>query len=252
MEFDQPKRSRRPSAFVLILPYMEGQDWYDLGHLDEADSDGNYYSIWSTAAFSQWLAPSTRYGNDRARLLTDVRPPMYVCPSDQSEPRMKTPNAFGFPNGVSPTVGSYALCSGSLGPSPNEATSAVKCGNTGMFVYKIPRKIKQLTDGSSKTFTVGEVIGADEDATRNVWSTAVRVSDSMRTTQSGLNQPKNLWFTSPTYGSKFSGGFGSYHPGGGNFLYVDGHVSFISDGVAQDAYDATATYKSAEGVEAIQ
>ena len=113
-----------------------------------------------------------------------------------------------------------------------------------MFVYKLQGTMKQVIDGTSKTFEVGEVVSSDENDMENIWSTAVRVTDSMRTTQSSLNAPPALWFHSTAYpGTILSGGFGSYHPGGGNFLYVDGHVSFISDSVTQAAYDAAATFR---------
>jgi prepilin-type N-terminal cleavage/methylation domain-containing protein/prepilin-type processing-associated H-X9-DG protein len=238
-EFPQPKRSQGSSAFVLILPYMEGQAWYDLAHI-ETDAWG----IWSVDPYPSWLNPSTALGADRLKLITEVRPSVYVCPSDKSEARIKDQTWYGLPNNTSPTVGSYALCQGTIGPPPNEATQQIKCGNTGMFVYKIQRTLKQVTDGTSKTFTVGEVLGADGNASENVWSTAGRVTNAMRTTYYALNLPHELSpFVSPNYGTRLTGGFGSYHPGGGNFLYVDGHVSFVSDDVSKAAYDAAATYR---------
>lgn len=33
------------------------------------------------------------------------------------------------------------------------------------------------------------------------------------------------------------GGFGSYHPGGANFAFGDGHVTFLSETVAQETYE---------------
>ena len=109
-----------------------------------------------------------------------------------------------------------------------------------------------MVDGTSKTFAVGEVIGADENDSDNVWSTAARLVSSMRSTQYALNTPHKLPFAfmSPNYGTVSSHGFGSHHPGGGNFLYVDGHVTFISDNIAINPYRATSTYRgTADGTD---
>ena len=123
MEFPQPKRSQGASAFVLILPFMEGQDIYNLAHLDGDDDEG----IWSIDSYDNWLAPKApKYGVDRLKLISEIRPSVYVCPSDKSEPRIKDQTWYGLPNNTSPTVGSYALCQGTIGPSPNETTKQIK------------------------------------------------------------------------------------------------------------------------------
>jgi prepilin-type processing-associated H-X9-DG protein len=38
-----------------------------------------------------------------------------------------------------------------------------------------------------------------------------------------------------------NGAFGSEHPGGALFAYGDGHVEFLSDGIADELYQAGAT-----------
>jgi prepilin-type N-terminal cleavage/methylation domain-containing protein/prepilin-type processing-associated H-X9-DG protein len=234
----QPKRSQGPSAFVLIMPYMEGQDIYDLAHLD-----GDDWGIWSIDPYDKWLAPGApKYGVDRLKLISEIRPSTVVCPSDPSEPRIKDYSWYALPQNTSPTVGSYAVSQGTIGPYPDESTREMKCGNTGMFVYKIQRTLKQVTDGASKTFEAGEVKESDGNGTENVWTTAGREVDTMRTTYYALNTRTDV-YTSTNYGYKYCGCFGSYHAGGGNFVFVDGHVSFVSDDVSLSAYQAASTYR---------
>ena len=239
-----PKRRQGASGFVIVLPFNEGQELYDIARFDTEPG------IWpAVAAWTDWLDAG------RTKLVSEIRPPVYVCPSDKSEPRVKDQATYAMPGGASPTVGSYAMCMGDYGPplTSNETSQRIKCDNTGMFLYAISRTLRQVTDGTSNTFEVGEVIEADGNDNPNVWSTGGRVADSMRTTRYPLNTPHSLGFASTAYpGSKFTGGFGSNHAGGGNFLYVDGHVSFVSDNVADVAYNAAATISGAEAVEAIQ
>jgi hypothetical protein len=105
--------------------------------------------------------------------LVATRPPTMVCPSNPSAAVLNDLNGIYSPMPVSPATGSYALCSGHLGPRVFNAPSGagkVKCGNTGLFMDKLQKTRKQITDGASRTFAMGEVRGGDTPSGVNIWS----------------------------------------------------------------------------------
>ncbi|MEX0643299.1 MAG: DUF1559 domain-containing protein [Pirellulales bacterium] len=228
-------RVQATSGFVLLLPYLEGTNLYDLANVDVDglwQETGTYEMSWRDA--------------NRKQLVVQ-RPPVLVCASDRSEPFLKDVNYGGNDLGpeIAPAVGSYAFSSGTIGPPT--VSDLTKCGNTGMFVYGIPRRLRQISDGTSKTFAVGEVVASDTSDGVNIWTKAVRLQTCLRTTVNPLNTPPG----DPTYPNRTDGGvvhnaaFGSDHPSGASFVYADGHVSFISDNVDLFAYQATSTISRA-------
>jgi prepilin-type processing-associated H-X9-DG protein len=88
-----------------------------------------------------------------------------------------------------------------------------------------PRTIAQVTDGTPNTFIAGEVATAFKP-----WGDPTNWRDAWL----GLNR-------SPL-------GFGSRHPGGANFLFVDGSVRFIKDSVDPRIFKALATPAGEEKV----
>jgi prepilin-type processing-associated H-X9-DG protein len=166
-----------------------------------------------------------------------TRPPVFVCPSDISEPTF-----------YSDATSSYALVHGSNGPSYGMAHVPLKHYNTGMFNYRTVYKVRDVRDGLSNTIFVGEVIEADTAESSNRWTVGARHLDSMRSTENPLNTPPGTGIVLDAYGYKCNGAFGSYHPGGGMFGFGDGHVSFISDNVALPIYRALSTRKGGEAV----
>lgn len=243
-------RLQGTSAFVLILPFLEENGLYSMA---KVEADGLWY--WGTDS-TLWQA-----WQDAARIqMVETRPPVLACPSDQSEPNFNAQDAKAYwdltdPNNssriVRPAVSSYSLCNGTLGPVDNG--TQVKCGNTGMFVQCIPRQRRHLTDGTSKTFAVGEIQGADTTHGGNVWTVGERLGSNMRTTVNPINTPVP---TSPlpagypyTYRTDSVAGvtvyrtaaFGSKHPGGANFVFADGHVVFVNENIDLQIYRAAST-----------
>ena len=209
---------------------------------------------------------STAWQNPQIIAAIGERPPSFVCPSDTSEPSIP-----GSTMGAAylPKVGtnSYAMCQGSLGPAAGQAgmNSNWKSANNGMANYLLTRKIKDISDGLSKTFILGETLDGHADETRNTWANGVRFQDSMRTTGCPLNSSPNssdqnapadcglaFDYYTRSNGTKIrvNADFGSKHPGGAVFAFVDGHIAFVTDNISFQAYQALSTVAGGETTDA--
>jgi prepilin-type N-terminal cleavage/methylation domain-containing protein len=183
-------------------------------------------------------------------------PPYAQCPSDNS----------GKLDWVDPRNGSYC---GSLGsqrtPSADsncntwlvqgvnyDNNGVADHGNTlsatqlsGMFGRLGPViKISLVTDGTSNTFFVGEILADCTDHNGDIWhynqggnahaSTAVPLNNFTTC------QPTRGRITNPACTTQsnwnYSWGFRSNHVGGAQFLFVDGTVRFISENIDYTTY----------------
>jgi len=181
--------------------------------------------------------------------------PFFTCPSDDSaETTSISPIPANNVVSVDPDeadavicgTSSYAGCTGSgfrggtYAGIGSKGNTSIKYENNGMLMYSNQIDISEVTDGTSNTFIVGETVEGDHEFQFNVWSLGLRYVSCSRHTNTPLNFPigvqsqQNLW-------SGSNGGFASRHSGGGNFAYVDGHVSFVSENIDQDLYEATST-----------
>ena len=150
--------------------------------------------------------------------------PVYWCPSESGETESEVYQP------VIAAASSYAFSSGSMGP--DHPVHATKYKNDGAFIYRTQIGLSSIRDGLSNTFFAGEVVRPDTHESSNVWSYAIANGDCLRTTTNPLN-------TLPGDGIVVelrNGAFGSNHPGGANFVYGDGHVSFLDESIDIQTY----------------
>lgn len=133
---------------------------------------------------------------------------------------------------------------GTQGPSYT-TSQAMKHRNTGSFVYLAGIRMGEIGDGISNTIFVGEVIDAHIQESSNRWLIAGHL-DSLRSTENPINTKTATGSVLNLDGYKCSGAFASRHPNGGLFVFGDGHVSFVTDNIAQAVYEALATRNGGE------
>ena len=230
------------SGFVLMLPHIELTALFD--KLDIYKND----SIWPAKEFRtpgvEWRTPARTEA-----MATSIA--AYICPSEGSEPYVEF---TGYGNPPAATA-SYAFVAGHRGVTSGATYNLVdacmvKHHNTGAHLYHTKIALKQIEDGTSNTISVGEVIetsigrineGLPSAAdTHNIWAYVLRYLDGFRTTSVALNTPP--WMeTENVEGDIVNGAFASRHPGGAQFVYVDGHVEFVQDSIDLDTYQNLST-----------
>lgn len=223
---DNPDHQRvATSGFVMLLPQLEQMALYNSFNFKNGP--------WLSSGGTSLAVNATAIGTHLAVLR---------CPSDTSEASRLS--------GTTPcSVGSYAFCQGTNGPTAGMAASA-KVFNTGAFLYKTTLPVSAFRDGLSNTIFVGEVREGDKTESSNMWTMGSRHLDSMRNTENPLNTPINKGNVLDAYGYKTNGTFGSEHSGGAVFAFGDGHVSFFSENVALNVYRSLSTRAGKETLQA--
>jgi prepilin-type N-terminal cleavage/methylation domain-containing protein/prepilin-type processing-associated H-X9-DG protein len=237
------KQFHRASAFVMMLPYMEEADLYNLGHWENGTlyyKDGTTGGIfnWSPTYSAKWYSSP-----DIVKLATS-RPSFIVCPSSTSESPCSKCTGTGWAAYENQDgLGSYGLCFGKYNVAATGYPTKVECGvdsSSGVFVYSIRKPLKKIVDGSSKTVAIGEVKASDNTNNWAPWAFGA-VYESMRSTYNSVNElPGQGTVVTHSWGNE-NGAFGSEHPGGANFVLIDGHVEFISDDIDITIYRALGT-----------
>lgn len=107
--------------------------------------------------------------------------------------------------------------------------------------YLSPTELKTITDGTSLTMMLGEDVAEENNHGATFYANCNYSSTVMPLNTFG-DEPGDLpWYE--------SSGFRSLHPGGANFAWCDGSVSFISEGIDHNLYQALSTRDSGEVAE---
>ena len=198
-----------------ILPFIEQENLYNLLGV-------------GTREFDQAL-PGNNSSSWPADMVAAIRTPIaiYRCPSDITPGDINTSVDFchsGGPDSTKPAVSNYVGVYAYQYSNWNAAGGISE--KHGAIGAQEGTGFAEITDGTSNTFLVGERgwdhqaaywVGVGNTNSEDAWSSPKVVGRSFLMK---LNQPLT---------GRYYSAFSSYHPGGANFLLVDGSVRFISE-----------------------
>jgi prepilin-type processing-associated H-X9-DG protein len=247
--FHNRNRAFPPSAHLLSRKYDEGIGWrvMILGELEEA------------ALYDQ-IGPSDD-GSAANWAARDVVVEVYLCPSAPRPPSGPISKVSHYDGIAGPGLAQNRVAleqnfcgdlsfDGVLFPVFKESTSP-RFG-------KLPRsstRIAEITDGTSKTLAIGERNHRVFDWMAGAyWQTSPDMicSGSAKNARHRINTPVNdagQYLDENGNLTKMRSNdlmFGSYHTGGAQFCFADGHVEFILDSYDFTVFESMATIAGGE------
>jgi len=129
-------------------------------------------------------------------------------------------------------------CENAPGTAP--VTSAGFCVSDGMLYQNSKVRIRDITDGTSNTFMVGERLTRPADGWFTTW--VGRVPEGEEAFQRVLGSYDHV----PNDAVGHFDDFSSRHEGGSHFIFADGHVRFVTENIDFTVYQNTATISGGE------
>jgi len=218
----------------LVLPFMEQ------GSLYTSLSNGSVAGFSHTVTFISGTSATAALA--RQPISTFICPTCPLAPLVPEAEYNTTAGTMTLTSGYRSSKMNYAASGGPYGLGCTGTTTDLLApcveSSTGAIRKLRGRPLKDITDGTSKTFLVGEVGGiadptlpgaAKTERLPGLWiGTSSQLVDNaaavtvVRTTRYKVNQGSYE-------------GFGSNHPAGANFVFCDGAVRFISDTINSTA-----------------
>ena len=226
-----------------LLPYIEQ------GSLQSQLKSG---ASGSNRTLQELLADAGGDASDTSIQLLQTRLDVFRCPSDITpdlipEDFLKkkwNSKAQPAPEGFQPATANYVASDGYFIGRKCNPNTRLGCENSGMFYIDSKISMRQVSDGTSSTFLLGE---RDERCDSANWfgvPSAPAFGENRYhiygTTKWKLNRPVQ---DRSLGGYRACGlAFSSAHPGGANFAMVDGSIRFINEEIDYDTGGVNHSY----------
>jgi prepilin-type N-terminal cleavage/methylation domain-containing protein len=238
----QPYRVYNHTGFVALLPYIEQTALFKKYDYQSSSSNSSPNGI--TAAPQS--ANNTFVGGTLI--------PIYVCPSDENPPPNidSGPGGGGFYERTQTRRSNYLFSTGNTTDYDNPWSSR-STTNRGAFGNDGAIALNRVKDGTSNTLGIGEsrqLHTSSDYGPYALWGTHTSVHG--RSIAAGFTPNFSYGNCSGNANMKcqYAWGFGSWHTGITNFVYLDGSVRSISDGIDDATFGALATPEGGEAVTA--
>lgn len=205
---------------TFILPFIDQSTLYSSLEVSTKSLDQHRGTNLETTSTSQMKTPIETY----------------MCPSDAS-PNINANRANNAKTNYCAVYGSFNLASSSPGnPERYPPFNNAHMSFNGMFAGNSKIQMRDIIDGTSNTFAIGEIQAQGRKG--GIW-----VGSFGLNRWAGVVFPTNTTLlinaaqgkTHPTWGADHV--FSSSHVGGAHFLKADGSVSFISENLNATTYE---------------
>jgi prepilin-type N-terminal cleavage/methylation domain-containing protein/prepilin-type processing-associated H-X9-DG protein len=238
----QPYQVYNHSGFVALLPYIEQNALFN---------QYNYAYVGSTSSpYGLPIGPNP--ANNPNFLVAQANVKIYVCPSDENPPPQVTnaPNSSDFYSMLAARRSNYLFSTGYAtdysGDWANDNSQTKGAfGNNGAVA------LGRVKDGTSNTIAIGESVQrwhAYSTIFGPYWGTGTHTAVHGWGWANGTqpNYPYGPCAPNPSKKCTYAWGFSSFHSGGTNFVFLDGSVKLIRDGIDLTTWQAICTPEGGE------
>jgi type II secretory pathway pseudopilin PulG len=251
-----PHRVTNLTGWVMLLPFMEQEPLWQRFVFDAPSSTSNPYNkpYINGIATSDWVHPLTGKSNKQ---IYGSKLEIMTCPSDTFPAQIRTylPNTTDFYEANDVARSNYLFATGSY-TDYNARWKDTTTYHRGLFGNDSVGSLAECVDGTSNTIMVGESKQGHRGKTSvhygPYWGAGVHTCchgytpyDVTNTTTitgnvgtititNGKRFAPNFNYVMDSLKRQYAWQFGSYHPGGTQFVLGDGAVKMIPDSVDYD------------------